>query len=94
MTPVAVAEIAIVWPDKVNGMPPGVRVVLPSARLVGFPVKTIPSIVYVSGDPVRVPVPIPSETPVAAIILGEGKGVAVPSTFICPPVALAGNAIV
>lgn len=40
--PVADAGMARVWPEIVKGMPPGVRVVLPTARLVGFPVRRTP----------------------------------------------------
>ena len=43
--PVADARIRKVWPLLVKGKPPGVSVVLPAARLVGFPIKVTPSIV-------------------------------------------------
>lgn len=43
--PVADAGIRKVWPLLVKGKPPGVSVVLPAARLVGFPIKVTPSIV-------------------------------------------------
>lgn len=92
--PVTDAGIASVWPDMVSGLPPGVSVVLPRARLVGFPVKANPAIVYVENSALRGPVPVFVEVPAFVTIFGAGKTVGVPSTSICPLMALVGKAIV
>ncbi len=44
---VALVGMAMVWPEVVNGGPPGVKVVDPATKLVGLPVNGMPSIVYV-----------------------------------------------
>jgi len=53
--PVADVGIAKVWPEMTNGIPPGVRVVLATARRVGFPVKRIPLRVYTEESPAAPP---------------------------------------
>ena len=65
---VALAGIAMVWPEEVRLGPPGINVMVPAIRLVRLPVKTIPSIVYVD------------EVAGAFVVIGVGKLVELPST--------------
>ena len=82
------------WPEEVNEVAPGVKVTDPATRLVGFPTNVIPSRVYVDRDGplvlALVLVAVLVVAPVSVAALGEGKAVVLPSTWICPPVALAG----
>ena len=61
----------MVWPEEVRLVPPGVKVIVPATKLVGFPVNGIPSIVYVDNTPavaafvlVVIPVPVLAPAPV------------------------------
>lgn len=58
----------MVWPEEVRLGPPGVNVTVPATKLVGLPVKSIPSIVYVA------------EVTGAFVVIGGGKTVELPST--------------
>lgn len=92
----ALVGIAIVWPEEVNGGPPGVKVTVPATNEVGLPVSGMPSTVYVDKGAAVVltlaAVLVAEPLPVAELALG--KAVVLPSTWICPPVALAGMATV
>ena len=65
---------------------------MPATKLVGLPVKVIPSTVYI--DDARAAAVLAIPVPVTIAVFGAGKVVVVPSTWICPPYALVGIAIV
>lgn len=71
--PVALVRMAIVWPEVVRPRPPGVKVTVPATKLVGLPVKVIPSIVYVEGAAafvfVYVLIPVFVDVPAPVIVL-------------------------
>ena len=58
----------MMWPEEVRLGPPGVNVTVPATKLVGLPVKAIPSSVYTD------------EVAGVFVVIGIGKMVEVPST--------------
>ena len=91
---VALVGIAMVCPEEVSGVAPGVNVIEPATKLVGLPTNVIPSSVYVDKAAAELLVLVLAgllvDPPGPCAVFGGGNAVVLPSTWICPPVALVG----